>query len=137
MPVSILVRVDGTLTFDYPDCGIRRRVRVCARVLPPLRPLAALCWPAARRADHVELSSDGIFARSLSGYARIGWDEVLAIHRARTTWGRMTVHIVANNPRRQIEITESIPGFDQLVRTVVANAGVGEIVHLNTARRAA
>jgi predicted SPOUT superfamily RNA methylase MTH1 len=129
--------VDETLTFEYPDCGLRRGARVFARMLPPLRPLATLAWPAARRADHVELSRDGIRARSFSGYARIGWDEVLAVHRARTTWGRMTVHIVAKNPGRQIEITESMPGFDELVRTLLANVGVGEIVHLSTSRRAA
>jgi hypothetical protein len=129
--------VNETLTFDYPDCGIRHAARMFARVLPPLRPLAALFWPAARRADHVELSHDGIFARSLAGYARIGWDDVLAVHRARTTWGRMTLHIVADNPSRQIEVAESIPGFDELVRTVLANAGVGEVVHLNASRRAA
>jgi hypothetical protein len=129
--------VDETLTFEYPDCGIRHGVRVFARVLPPVRPLAALFWPAARRADQIELSRDGIFARSLSGYARIGWDEISAVHRARTTWGRMTVHVVAGNPDRQIEITESIPGFDELVRTILANAGVGEVVHLDAARRAA
>jgi len=129
--------VDETLTFEYPEGGIRRGARVAARALPPLRPLGALVWPAARRADRIELSADGIFARSFSGYVRIGWDEVVAVHRARTTWGRMTVHVLAGSPDRQIEIAESIPGFDQLVRTILANARIGEIVHLSTVRRAA
>jgi len=135
--VSILVGVDEQLTFEYPDCGLRHGARVVARVLPPVRPLAALVWPAARRADHVQLSADGIFARSFSGYARIGWDEVVAVHRARTTWGRMTVHITANSPVRLIEITESLPGFDELVRTIRANVHVGEVIHLDAPRRAA
>jgi hypothetical protein len=135
--LSILGRVDERLTFEYPACRIRRGAHVAARVLPPLRPLAALVWPAARRADQVELSSDGILARSFSGYARIGWAEIAAIHRARTTWGRLTLHVVAVRPSRQIEITESMPGFDELVRTIRANAHVGEVVHLSTTTRRA
>jgi hypothetical protein len=43
------------------------------------------------------------------------------------------VHVVAAKPNRQIEIAESMPGFDQLVRTILANAHVGEVVHLRAA----
>ena len=121
------------ITFEYEHCPLRSRAHRIARVLPPLRPLAGLVWPAARRADRIELSDDGILARSLSGYARIGWDEVGAVHRSRTTWGRMIVNVVAGKPDRQIEIAESMPGFDELVRTILHNAGTGEIVHLRAA----
>src|SRR6478752_6858731 len=96
------------VTFEYEHCPLRSRAHRLARIMPPIRPLA----------------------RSLSGYVRIGWDEVGAVHRARTTWGRMTVHVVAGNPRRHIEIAESMPGFDSLVPTILHNARIGEIVHL-------
>ncbi len=119
--------------FEYEDCPLRDRAHAVARVLPFLRPLAAIAWPAARRADRIQLSEDGILARSLAGYARIGWDEVGAVHRSRTTWGRMTVHVVAGSPDRQIEIAESMPGFDELVATILHNARQGEIVHLRAA----
>jgi len=89
-----------------------------------------MIWPAARRADRIRLTQDGLLARSLSGYVRIGWDEVGAVHRSRTTWGRMTVHVVAGNPGRHIEIAESMPGFEALVPTILHNAGMGVIVHL-------
>ncbi|HEY0387564.1 MAG TPA: hypothetical protein VGC71_03910 [Gaiellales bacterium] len=125
--------MDDRSLFEYEDCPLRDRAHRLARVLPFLRPLAGLAWPAARRADRVELSEDGIFARSLAGYARIGWDEVGAVHRSRTTWGRMTVHVVASSPDRQIEIAESIPGFDNLVATILHNARQGEVVHLRAA----
>jgi predicted SPOUT superfamily RNA methylase MTH1 len=125
--------MDEPVVYEYEDCPLRDRTHRVARVLPVLRPLAALAWPAARRADRIELSEDGIFARSLAGYARIGWEEVGAVHRSRTTWGRMTVHIVASSPARQIEITESMPGFDDLVATILHNAHQGEIVHLRAA----
>jgi hypothetical protein len=121
------------LTFEYDDCPLRDRSHAVARVLPFIRPLAGLLWPAARRADRIQLSDDGILARSLSGYVRIGWDEVGAVHRSRTTWGRMTVHVLAAAPDRQIEITESMPGFDDLVATILHNAHQGEIVHLRAA----
>jgi len=131
--MAILEQMDDPVTFEYEQCPLRDRAHGVARVLPFLRPLAGLAWPAARRADRVQLSEDGILARSLRGYARIGWDEVGAVHRSRTTWGRMTVHVVAANPDRQIEITESMPGFDDLVATILHNARQGEIVHLRAA----
>jgi hypothetical protein len=52
------------------------------------------------------------------------------VHRARTTWGRITVNVVAGNPSRHIEIAESMPGFDDLIPTILHNARMGEIVHL-------
>ena len=125
--------MDDTFTFEYEDCPLRSRAHRLARVIPPIRPLAAALWPAARRADRVELSHDGILARSLAGYARIGWHEVSAVHRSRTTWGRMTVHVVAQRPARQVEIAQSMPGFDDLVRAILHNARMGEVVHLQAA----
>jgi hypothetical protein len=125
--------MEETIVYEYEHCPLRNRAHALARILPPTRSLAGLLWPAARRADRIELSPDGILARSLSGYARIPWDQVQAVHRSRTTWGRMTVHVVAGKPSRQIEITQSMPGFDELVRTILDNAHVGEVVHLRAA----
>jgi len=125
--------MDETFTFEYEPCPLRSRAHRLARVIPAIRPLAGVLWPAARRADRIELSHDGILARSLAGYARIGWEEVAAVHRSRTTWGRMTVHVVAQRPPRQIEIAQSMPGFDDLVRAILHNARIGEIVHLRAA----
>ncbi len=125
--------MDDDLTFEYEHCPLRDRAHAVARVLPFIRPVAGLLWPAARRADRVQLSDDGILARSLSGYTRIGWDEVNGVHRSLTTWGRMTVHVVAAAPDRQIEITESLPRFDDLVATILQHARQGEVVHLRAA----
>ena len=75
--------------------------------------MAGLTWPAARRAERVEVSEDGIAARSLAGHDSIAWSDVAAIRRARTTWGRKTVHIIARTGS-QIEIAETIPGFEEL-----------------------
>jgi hypothetical protein len=121
------------VTFEYEHCPLRSRAHRLARIVPPIRPLAALFWPAARRADRIELSEDGLRARSLAGYARIGWDEIGAVHRARTTWGRMTLHVAAAGPSRQIEIAESMPGFDDLVATILHNAGMADVVPLRLA----
>src|SRR3954451_17190331 len=107
--------MDEQVIFEYEQCPLRDRAHRVARLLPFLRPLAGLVWPAARRADRVQLSEDGILARSLRGYARIGWDEVGAVHRSRTRRRRMPVHVVAAATARQIEITESMPGFEDLV----------------------
>jgi hypothetical protein len=125
--------MDETYTFEYDHCPLRSRAHRVARVVPPLRAVAGLIWPAARRADLVELSADGVFARSLAGYARISWDEVEAVQRSHTTWGRMTVHVLARRPARQIEIAQSMPGFDELVRAIVHNAGMREVGQLRAA----
>jgi PH (Pleckstrin Homology) domain-containing protein len=121
------------VTYEYEYCPLRSRAHRMARIVPPIRPLAALTWPAARRADRVELSEDGLRVRSLAGYTRIGWDEIGAVHRSRTTWGRMTLHVVASGPSRHIEIAESMPGFDDLVATILHNAGMAEVVPLRAA----
>ena len=99
--------------FEYPPCPLRDASQAVAAAFPPLRVVAALAWPAARRAERVEVSADGIAARSLAGHHSIAWGDVAAVRRARTTWGRMTVHIIARTGS-QIEIAETIPGFDEL-----------------------
>jgi hypothetical protein len=99
--------------FEYPPCPLRDASHAVAAAFPPLRALAALAWPAARRAERVEISEDGIAARSLAGHHAIAWGDVAAVRRARTTWGRMTVHVIARTGA-QIEIAETIPGFDEL-----------------------
>jgi hypothetical protein len=54
-------------TFEYEHCPLRSRAHGLVRLVPPLRTAAGMLWPAARRADRVELSADGVFARSLAG----------------------------------------------------------------------
>ncbi len=53
--------------FEYPPCPLRDASQAVAAAFPPLRAIAALAWPAARRAERVEVSEDGIAARSLAG----------------------------------------------------------------------
>ena len=101
------------LVFEYPRCALRDASQAVARALPPLRLAAALAWPAARRADRVSVSQNGIEARSLAGRHSIAWDDVAAVRRARTTWGRVTVHVIGRSGS-QIEIAETLPGFSEL-----------------------
>ena len=61
------------VTFEYEYCPLRSRAHRLARMMPPIRALAGMVWPAARRADRIQLTQDGLLARSLSGYVRIGW----------------------------------------------------------------
>ncbi len=117
-------------TFAYPPCPIRSWAKAAVRLLPVIGEVAATFWPAARRADRVVLSGRGIDAWSLAGYTSIDWDDVAAVHRARTTWGRMTLHVVAEAPLRQIEVAETIPGFGELVAEVTAAAGGGQVISL-------
>ena len=113
----------------YPYCPIRSRAQRLADHLPLLRPVAGALWPAARRADTVRLTDSGLTARSLAGVSEIAWPEVAAVRRARTTWGRMTMHVVATDGR-QIEVSETLPGFAELVRVVHQATGLGQVVPL-------
>ena len=101
------------LVFEYPRCALRDASLAVARALPPVRAAAALAWPAARRADRVAVSEQGIDARSLAGSQSIAWDDVAAVRLARTTWGRRTVHVIARTGS-QIEIADTLPGFHEL-----------------------
>jgi hypothetical protein len=113
----------------YPYCPLRFRAHRVAGHVPPLRAVAGLLWPAARRADRVRLTPDGLEARSLAGEAQIPWTEVASVRRARTTWGRMTMHIVSTDGR-QVEVAETLPGFPELVRVVHQATGLGQVVPL-------
>ena len=93
-------------------------------------PAAAAVWPAARRADRVELDHEHLDARSLGGFVRIGWEEITTVRRSRTGLGRITLAVEAAAPIRRIEIAESLPGFDQLAQLVRERAAVGEVVEL-------
>lgn len=99
--------------FEYPRCALRDACQALAAAFPPFRAAASLAWPAARRADRVAVSETGIEARTLAGRESIAWGDVAAVRRARTTWGRRTVHVIAQSGA-QIEIAETIPGFDEL-----------------------
>src|SRR5690242_13123355 len=95
-----------------------------------MRRLAGAVWPAARRADRVELDHEHLRARSLTGIVHIRWEEITIVRRSRTGFGRVTLAVEAAAPRRRIEIAESLPGFEQLARQVRERAGVGEVVEL-------
>ena len=101
------------LVFEYPRCALRDASQAVARALPPLRVAAGLAWPAARRADRVSVTQTGIEARSLAGRHTIAWEDITAVRRARTTWGRVTVHVIGRSGS-QIEVAETLPGFAEL-----------------------
>jgi len=46
------------VTFEYEYCPLRSRAHRLARIMPPIRPLAGMVWPAARRADRIQLTQD-------------------------------------------------------------------------------
>jgi hypothetical protein len=125
--------VSDLQAFEYPHCPLRRRAHAIADRVPGIRRAAGAVWPAARRADRVELDHDHLHARSLAGFVRIGWEEITTVRRSRTGLGRVTLAVEAAGPSRRIEIAESLPGFEQLARMVRERASVGEVVELRRA----
>src|SRR5262249_21716213 len=80
--------VSDLQAFEYPHCPLRRRAHAIANRVPGIRRAAGAVWPAARRADRVELDHDHLHARSLAGIVRIGWGGITTGRRRRARRGR-------------------------------------------------
>ena len=116
--------------YEYPHCPLRWRAHAVADRMPGMRRLAAAVWPAARRADRVELDHDQLRARSLAGIVRIGWEEITTVRRSRTGFGPRDARGGGRRPEPADRDRGVAPGFDQLAQVVRERAGVGEIVEL-------
>jgi hypothetical protein len=108
-------------TYAYPHCPFRAVTHDLVARVPGLRALASAVWPAARRAERLELSTSGIAAWGLGGCERLDWADVTAVQRSRTPLGRRTLRVVAGE--RTIEVASMMPGFDELTARLCSAAG--------------
>ena len=102
--------------YAYPYCPLRQAAHRVVDHSAPLRLLAALAWPAARRAESLELSETGIEAVTLTGRTRLAWSDVRAVRIRRALLGHRTLRIEA--PSGRIAVAVALPGFDELERHV-------------------
>jgi Bacterial PH domain len=105
-------------TYAFEDCPLRNMAHSVADRSSAVRLVARALWPAARRAERVEISDDGIEAWSLGGQTRLAWGDVTDVRSARTLLGRRTLRIRGASGR--IDVAPILPRYDELERSVLA-----------------
>jgi hypothetical protein len=109
-------------TYAFEHCPIRDMAHSVADRSSAVRLIARALWPAARRAERVELSDEGIEAWTLDGHTRLAWGDVTDVRSARTLFGRRMLQIRGTSGR--IEVAPILPRYEELERRVLARRGV-------------
>lgn len=119
---KVRIEHDACMTdvYAFEHCPLRNATHAVADRSAIVRGAARALWPAARRAERVELSADGIAAWSLGGHTRLGWDEITAVRSGRTLLGRKTLRVRGETGRMQI--APILPGYAEIERRVLARA---------------
>ena len=121
-----LMRVAQTVTmpdtYAFEDCPLRNMAHSVADRSSAVRLVARALWPAARRAERVELSDEGIEAWSLGGQTRLMWGDVTDVRSARTLLGRQTLRIRGTSGR--IDVAPILPRYEELERRVLERRAV-------------
>lgn len=105
--------------YAFEPCPFRHAAHAVADRSPIVRGAARALWPAATRAERVELSDEGIEARTLTGTTRLAWSEVTAVQFARTPLGRRMLRIRGDAGR--IDVAPILPGYAELESRVRAS----------------
>jgi hypothetical protein len=109
-----------TDVFAFEHCPLRNATHKVADHSAIVRGTARALWPAARRAERVELSDEAIEVWGLGGHTRLAWCEITRVRSARTLLGRRTLRI--RGGRGRIQIAPILPGYAEIERRVLAHA---------------
>jgi hypothetical protein len=101
-----------TDVYAFEPCPFRNVAHAVADRSSIVRRTVEVLWPAARRAERVELSDEGIDAWTLTGRTHMSWDEVTVVEPARTPMGRPLLRIRGEDSC--IEVLPLLPGFEEL-----------------------
>ena len=107
-----------TDVYAFERCPFRDFAHTVADRSSIVRRAAHALWPAARRAERVELSDDGIAAWTLTGCTHIAWSDVTGVGSERGLLGRRTLRIRGRAGR--IEIAPILPGYAEIESRVTA-----------------
>jgi Bacterial PH domain len=107
-----------TDVYAFEPCPFRDVAHAVADRSSIVRHAAHALWPAARRAERVELSDEGIDAWTLTGQTHLAWSEVTDVEPTRTLLGRPLLRIRGNDGC--IDVAPILPGFDELESRVLA-----------------
>jgi hypothetical protein len=104
--------------YAFEPCPFRDAAHAVADRSPIVRRAVHVLWPAARRAERVELSEEGIDAWTLTGRTHLSWSEVTDVEPARTVMGRPLLRI--RGETGCIDVAPVLPGFEELESRVHA-----------------
>ena len=107
-----------TDVFAFEPCPFRNAAHAVADRSSIARSAARVLWPAATRAERVEVSDEGIEAWTLTGTTRLAWDDVTDVQLARSPLGRRLLRIRGTAGR--IDVVGILPGFSALESRVLA-----------------
>lgn len=105
-----------TDVYAFERCPLRDATHAVADRHSIVRHALAAVWPAARRAERVELSEEGITAWSLEGRTFLAWDDIATARSGRT------LRIVGAAGR--IDVARVLPGYDEIERRILARGAV-------------
>jgi hypothetical protein len=111
--------------YSFERCPFRDMAHAVADRSSMVRHAARVLWPAARRAERVEISADGIEAWTLTGRARLGWGDVTSVQSTRTLLGRRTLSVRGAAVR--IDVAPVLPGYEELERSVLAGRAAAAV----------
>lgn len=101
------------IVYTYPHCPYREVAHAAVRRVPGLGRVAARVWPAATRAEWVQVDPLGIEVTTLAGSTHIEWDHVCSTTLSRSPLGRRTLEI-ADDRGRRIVVASTLPDFADL-----------------------
>ncbi len=105
-----------TEVYEFEQCPLRDRAHAVADRSALARLVARALWPAARRAERVELSTDAIEAWTLDGPTRLTFAEITSVRPLRTLVSGRVLRIDGRSGR--IEISPTLPGYVDIERSV-------------------
>jgi hypothetical protein len=109
-----------TDVFAFEHCPLRNATHAVADRSSLVRCAARTLWPAARRAERVELSDDAIEVWGLGGHTRLAFREITTVRSSRTLLGRKTLRI--GGGKRTIQIAPILPGYAEIEKRVLARS---------------
>jgi hypothetical protein len=104
--------------YAFESCPFRDAAHALADRSSIVRSAARVLWPAATRAERIEISAEGIEARTLTGTTRLAWDDVTGVALRRSPLGRQVLRIRGGEGR--IDVMPVLPGYAELESRVFA-----------------
>jgi hypothetical protein len=107
-----------TDVYAFERCPFRDAAHAVADRSSVARSAARVLWPAATRAERVEITDEGIAAWTLTGTTRLAWDDVTAVQVGRSPLGRRMLRI--RGAAGRIDVVGFLPGYAALESRVLA-----------------
>jgi hypothetical protein len=107
-----------TDVYEFERCPFRDAAHAVADRSSIARSAARVLWPAATRAERVEISDEGIEAWTLTGSTKLAWDDVTDVRVARSPLGRRMLRIRGSAGR--IDVAGFLPGYEAIESSVIA-----------------